>query len=376
MRTEPLNTSQSSSDSGNRLQQIDALRGIAALLVLVSHASSGLASYATHFGHTDALYRFAQSVDFGRIGVMVFFIISGFVVASTLNATGANLSKFAVRRIFRLYPLFWFSVILVIFFLQGKNELIQLVTDAQSIAMNFTMLPTLLGSESLMIIYWTLETELVFYLAAAAVYRSGYLFHPMGLFILITALIGVFAAVMFGALPSPSNLAWKSLSLNLAFMFWGSLFYSVFSESAVKSRLIEKRHLAILGAAVILSPSFYTWYRFLSSGSPDDFRWAVAYPSALVIFAAIFFIKARWIRLTSKFGLISYSMYLLHPAAIIMVVVFLDHYRIAPEFGHLPLLTFVAIGLAIVMSMVAYQVIEKPFISIGRRLTRKSSQAV
>jgi peptidoglycan/LPS O-acetylase OafA/YrhL len=69
-------------------------------------------------------------------------------------------------------------------------------------------------------------------------------------------------------------------------------------------------------------------------------------------------------------------MYLLHPAAIIMVVVFLDHYRIAPEFGHLPLLTFVAIGLAIVMSMVAYQVIEKPFISIGRRLTRKSSQAV
>lgn len=360
-----VDTTPHRSANGNRLHQIDALRALAAVLVIVTHASSGFWSYATKLGYSDLLYRFVQSVDTGRIGVLVFFIVSGFVVANTLDAPKANLFKFAVRRTLRLYPLFWLSIILVIFFLRGRNELIPFTADWKTITANFTMLPTLMGFDPLMVIYWTLETELVFYLVAAVVYKIGYLFDPEKLLVLICVLIGMFAAVMFGALPSPKNLAWKSLGLNLAFMFWGSLFYSVYSSRTT----LKHRRILVLAAAVILAPSVYTLFRFTLLGSADDLRWAVAYPSALLIFSTLYFTNSRWVRIASSLGLISYSMYLLHPAAIILVSFLIDKYGILPTGAGLPLLSLLAVGVTIAVSLASYALIEKPFISLGRKLT-------
>jgi peptidoglycan/LPS O-acetylase OafA/YrhL len=362
--------------NGNRLHQIDALRALAAMLVVVTHASSGFWSYATKAGHSDLLYRFVQSVDAGRIGVIVFFIVSGFVVANTLHAPGANLFKFAIRRILRLYPLFWLSIILVLLFLGGRNELIPLNMDWKTIAANFTMIPTLLGFDPLMIIYWTLETELVFYLVAAVVYKLGYLFAPKKLLVLICVLIGVFAAVMFGVVPSPRTLAWKSLGLNLAFMFWGSLFYTAFAASTTEKPIIKCCHPIVLAAAAVLAPSIFTMLRFLSSGNVDDLRWAIAYPSALLIFSVLYFANGNWTRKASHLGLISYSMYLLHPAAIIAVSLFIDAHGFLFAGAGLPLLSLITVGVTIAMSFIAYVFIEKPFISLGRKLTSESASPV
>lgn len=355
----------------NRLDQIDALRGLAALLVIITHASSSFSAYALQHGHGDLLYRFVLIVDTGRIGVMVFFIVSGFVVASTLDAPGASLSKFVVRRLFRLYPLFWLSVILVVFFLQGKNELIPTIPDGKTIAVNSTMLPTLLGVNPLMTLYWTLETEIVFYLAAVATYKSGVLFAPRKLLILVGVLIFTFAAMMFGILPSPASLAWKSLGLNLAFMFWGSLFYTVFSKCPAPTT-IRFSHPIALAMAIILAPSLFTFVRFLLHGGGDDLRWSIAYPCAVLVFSTLYFAKGQWLRMASYLGLISYSMYLLHPAAIVAVGFLLESYGLIASTASLPVLSFAAIVVTIAMSLVTYAVIEKPFMHFGRRLTSRA----
>lgn len=370
--TPQANTCPHSSKSGNRLHQIDVLRGLAALLVIVTHASSSFSSHAVKYGHGDLLYRLVQSVDTGRIGVMVFFIVSGFVVANTLHAPNSTLSTFAIRRMFRLYPLFWLSVILVIVFLNGKNELIPTVSDWKTIAINFTMLPSLLGFDPLMILYWTLETEIVFYLVAAAVYKLGYLFDPKKLLILIGGLIGVFAAIMFGLLPSPASLAWKSLGLNLAFMFWGSLFYTIFAKPAVPGTLIRYNHPIVLATALILAPSLFTLLRFFAAGGADDLRWSIAYPSALFIFSSLYFSHGGWMHIASRLGLISYSMYLLHPAAIVVVSLLMENYGFLASGASLPMLAFAAIVVTIAMSLVSYAILEKPAIYLGRVLTSSS----
>lgn len=361
---------------GNRMQTIDALRGLAALMVLVTHASSSFSSHAIRHGYDDMLYRLVQCVDTGRIGVMVFFIVSGFVVANTLAAPSANLLKFAVRRVFRLYPLFWLSIVVVVLFLEGRQELIPHISDWKAIAANATMLPTLLGFDALMVLYWTLETEIVFYLVAAAVYKLGFLSDPSKLLVLIGGLIGIFAATMFGLLPAPASLAWKSLGLNLAFMFWGALFHAVFTKpTKTAGQSIQRPYPLVplvLATAAILAPSAFTALRFLASGHADDLRWSIAYPTTVLLFATLYFAKGTWVRATARLGLVSYSMYLLHPAAIVVVSLLIEHNGFLASGAPLPLLTFAAVAVTVAMSMVSYALIEKPAIFLGKKLTTKS----
>ncbi len=77
----------------------------------------------------------------------------------------------------------------------------------------------------------------------------------------------------------------------------------------------------------------------------------------------------RWV---SGLGVISYSMYLLHPIVIAMVGAFLG--TIAINFGvaSLPIMTGITIGIAIVVSIISYSLLEKPLIFLGKKMTSKS----
>ena len=100
---------------GARLAYIDTQRGIAALLVIWLHASEVFVQLpkAPSGGW---LFDLAWAVDTGRIGVVLFFAISGFVIPSSLAAkdgetTTHALKVFLIRRFFRLYPAYWVSVL-------------------------------------------------------------------------------------------------------------------------------------------------------------------------------------------------------------------------------------------------------------------------
>jgi len=88
------------SSPGPRLAQLDALRGVAALLVVGFH-------YTTRF---DQLYGHAGepllSLPWGHYGVNLFFMISGFVIFMTLERT-QRATDFVVSRFSRLYPAYW-----------------------------------------------------------------------------------------------------------------------------------------------------------------------------------------------------------------------------------------------------------------------------
>jgi peptidoglycan/LPS O-acetylase OafA/YrhL len=356
-----------------RLPQLDAMRGFAALLVLVTHASENLTPFAMKYGHGDLLTQIAHLVDAGRIGVVVFFIISGFVVAHALAARDASLTKFAVRRVFRLYPLYLLSIALVVYSNGSWNGLLSTHADHSALLANMTMLPTVFGLEPMMGVYWTLETELVFYLAAVVVYKAGYLFKPMVLFWIIFALIVTFAGVMFGVLPTPLLLSWRSLALHLSFMFWGALFHAVIFNPALQAHRERAKILLLVATVIILSPSVYTEIRYFSSHSPDDLRWALSYPLAVLVFGYLFFARGRWVRWVSGLGVISYSMYLLHPFVIAMVSSYLGVYEINVALASLPVLTAATTGITVALSVVSYFLLEKPCIAIGRTLTAKTA---
>ncbi|HGM7838215.1 TPA: acyltransferase family protein, partial [Serratia marcescens] len=85
-----------------RLEYIDAIRGIAALSVVIAHFIVPI------YGAEN--FVFSHVLDIGKIGVVLFFIISGFIIPFSFRRENGGVKAFFISRFFRLYPGYWFSL--------------------------------------------------------------------------------------------------------------------------------------------------------------------------------------------------------------------------------------------------------------------------
>jgi len=153
----------------SRLGFLDFIRGIAAFAVLVQHTSETLwpsINWATH-----------QYVNVGRFGVLAFFLVSGFIIPFSLER-GASVRRFWIGRFFRLYPLYWVSLIAILVIYQFQHDALTPDFQAHTVfnaIVNFTMIQELVGVPHAIGLYYTLTVELVFYALCAVLFAAGLL---------------------------------------------------------------------------------------------------------------------------------------------------------------------------------------------------------
>ena len=154
-----------------RLAELDALRGLAAMSVVLFHYTTRITQlYGEPFTPTLTFPR-------GDLGVHLFFIISGFVIFMTLDHT-RSAADFVVGRFSRLFPTYWAAIALTFCLTAALGLPGRSVSALQALA-NAPMLHGLLGIPHVDGVYWTLEVELLFYLlmlggfAATRRSRSG-----------------------------------------------------------------------------------------------------------------------------------------------------------------------------------------------------------
>jgi len=161
-----------------RIKSIEASRGIAALLVVLYHASA--------FMQVQEYFDFVPIggvVDFGFSGVDFFFILSGFII---LTANRNNLGRagtagpYLVKRIIRIYPIYWFVCALLIpaYFLLPIAR-IGYETEIAAIIGSLALFP--MDHHPILAIAWTLNHEMLFYLLFVLLIVGG----RVGLFVLI-----------------------------------------------------------------------------------------------------------------------------------------------------------------------------------------------
>lgn len=150
-----------------RLVELDALRGLAALAVVLFHMTT---RYEIDFGHTSApLF----SVPWGPFGVQLFFALSGFVIFMTLERTTRPMD-FIVSRASRLYPAYWAAILLTTAVVWAGG-MTALQVPAGVVAANFTMVQKFALLPDVDGVYWTLAVELSFYIVMFALWSLGLL---------------------------------------------------------------------------------------------------------------------------------------------------------------------------------------------------------
>lgn len=173
-----------------RLETLDGLRCIAALMVLSYHF---IARWTTDkhgkalYSYGDSLYEaFPVSMHFGTFGVSLFFLISGFVIMMTLR-NSSGLIEFAFRRMIRLWPTMIVCATLTTILVNasGIHERFEGVDHWPVNALEFAssilfidpeLTGRVLGIEGLSWVdgvYWTLWVEVRFYALIAIIYAMS-----------------------------------------------------------------------------------------------------------------------------------------------------------------------------------------------------------
>jgi len=141
--------------SSGRLVELDALRGIGAIAVVLYHLSARFPEVFPGVAHVP--FAFWP----GEYRVLLFFTISGFAIFFSLRHI-ESVTDFAVNRFARLFPSYWTVIPLVLLF-EYVGDVDRLKIPLVSVAVNFTMLQSYFFHPEIDGAYWTLAYELGFY---------------------------------------------------------------------------------------------------------------------------------------------------------------------------------------------------------------------
>jgi peptidoglycan/LPS O-acetylase OafA/YrhL len=402
-----------SARTGNRLAWLDVLRGLAALCVVFNHFG-----YFVPSRLSTPIYQWFNPGDYG---VFVFFLISGYIVPASLERKG-SVRTFWVSRIFRLYPLYVLAVglALVLYAVHVGGLRGEGADPETSVLSQMLMMSNVLAGQNLPNVVWSLSYEMIFYLlltalfmarihrhssryalafaaAAAALggvlpqaYFTNNLWSPRVIALLadLVVLAGLAFAVALRGMPRlmGATLAamvgltllafngtwlspWEALSI-LALMFTGTMLYR-----AEQGRYSWRKGIAIAVAVLGLAIAAGLWHSHTWGMSAHaEFIWQRCYFMSLFLAGLTFgaglaLRHVRWPRFLTWLGLISYSVYLLHPALI-------QVYRHLPGTAHHTfwvqlLVDALFLVILIAVCSVTYLLVERPMQDLGRRLARQ-----
>ncbi len=326
-----------------RFTWLDALRGLAALSVVVAHASQLFVGFA-----------WLAPYALGSFAVNVFFVVSGFVIPLTLRQTEAPW-RFAVRRMCRLFPLYLSclaaAVMLRLWGLLPVSVFVAPIT-MHDLMVNLTMLQLFSASAPILSVAWTLSYELVFYALLIALL----FFHLYQKTVVVSLVLigGVFATTLLSPVAPSIGTALGALMLvphTLAIMWCGTL------ASRVLSGDIDRRHGRLLVEALMIATllgSLSHLHAFLEMIS------LIAAVLAVLLLCRVERRPAP--APLQSLGRISYSMYLIH----IMVLTAI------PALPNPLLRITVWLLVLLPVATVTERWIERPGIALGRKLTRRS----
>ncbi|MBC7694100.1 MAG: acyltransferase [Burkholderiales bacterium] len=344
------------------LKGINGLRAISAISVVVSHINLSLVQFnLNNLG----------SIDLAGYGVTIFFAISGFLITFLMlkekEKANISITKFYIRRVLRIWPLYFLVLILSIvtahIYHLGNlpGSLPFYILLAANIPFIFENALPFLGH------YWSLGVEEQFYLFWPWIFRNRK--NPLK-FVVIFTITFFFLRLLFrlieykfgyslpytiihvtrfdcmaiggigGILWHEKNFVFRKISKHIItqLISWTVIFLLMFNQYGIAS-VIDQEIVAIITVFLIINLSFN--HKTIIS---------LDYP----IFDFL--------------GKISYGMYVIHQLVIFYFARALNELTIDTIFKY-PVIFIGVIGLTILFAYMSYEFFEKWFLKIKERFS-------
>ena len=306
----------------------------------------------------------------GHNGVPVFFVLSGFVIANCIGRTwvdGAYCRRFVLRRMIRLNPPYWASVVLAL----GLALLSSLVVTGKvtepvtfgAVLAHLFYLQDILGIKALNPAYWTLCLEAQFYVSFCLLMWGVSRFQRR--IADNRSLQWIFLSAAIVASLWPLRIVTENVWPGLFFPFWHGFLLGAFAYWVYRGRIRRSWFYAF--AATLLVSGIVT---------------ASAFPVASVVTSILLLEVARadklcvwlnwhWVQLL---GACSYSIYLLHMP--LLGAGFNAAYRVIPPGRVISELQVFALVLSLIFlsAFAFWKWVEQPCATFGRRWTKPAGR--
>lgn len=353
-----------------RFENLDVLRGLAALAVVFAHIV-GLSDVAVP--HASRIWG-----DMFSLAVPMFFALSAFSLAYRYEGrlgTLTELGEYALRRFLRIAPLFYFMLALYVarrFIKYGY------LPPPSELFLNLTFLFGFSSAhyQSLVAAGWSLGVEMSFYAILPILFIG---IRGAGSAAVAT-IVALFAGFVVYQATAELNSSFRVLNFvsSLANFMGGLTAYYVFRRFEPTTPEVRQRvSLACLG----LAAAIWIWFYCSPSlfGAPASYGWRY-FVSAAFPFIILSAALGNWGLITNAFslrmGLWSYSIYLLHPFVLVFAIVPARHAVYEALAGHPVWVPFTisTVGIYICVigcAFLTHRFIEQPFEQLGKSLSRR-----
>jgi len=323
------------------------LRGLAALIVLITHFSDATGWLGASLGGRA-----------GQYGVMLFFLISGFLMSYLYldkEFSKKNIERYVLARVGRVLPLYLIIVFISYFSQYAGYEGLYEISEINKLLSHLVFI----YGESVL---WTIAPEIHFYVIFLgfwylAASRPGYIY-----VLIFTTLILLYLTNFPRPAGSTQGFPYDfHLFRSLPYFFIGVIFGMHYESFKVPKYL--KRNWFVI--ALILIPIMYPQFSPVTSDAKNRMwlSYEVLFVMSTVFFCILFLVPENNILLSNKvgdfLGKISYSLYLLHMPVLLQ----LNKFYIPVEFK---LLLFIL--LSILTAYVSYRYLEKPSANFVRSI--------
>jgi peptidoglycan/LPS O-acetylase OafA/YrhL len=347
----------------NRFVCLDVMRAVAPVLVLYSHVvalfldPNEIDTSVVNLLDEQAKNPLRLEQHMGHLAVVLFFLVSGFII--THVGTQESHREFAVKRLFRVYPLLIVTVALTAVLGMFHMEVLQtgqkFEITLQSVLTNMTLVNYVMVPQIVLVgVAWTLVIEIIFYLIVLSL--LAVLRRWTWLAILIELAL-VLSSLLLARELGPSFFL---LSANLSFLpvvLLGQITWAVWSG----------RIPLWLGTLY----GFASWLLYVLADMRNMGRLDDAYNSTFALGFGIFIVlllaesRLRPNKYVSFFADRSYSLYLLHGPLAFPVMERLN--GVLP----LPVIIFLGMALTVGATELTFRFIEQPGQRIGRKLSKR-----
>ncbi|MDB5150372.1 MAG: hypothetical protein JWQ57_4392 [Mucilaginibacter sp.] len=360
-----------------RIQTLDGLRFLAAIGVLWIHTWTAHGNPRFYIGKIDL----ADFMAIGVNGVELFFVISGFCMyyfyATKSEFSYHDFYRFLVKRFVRLSPAFYVATI--IYILVEKFIYHSQVNSLFNLLHSIFYLNYLFGQYVTASHFWTLTVEWQFYFTIPfiLIYQNKIGFKKT--FLIIFSIIFLAAIISVFILRNTDDMLTGTIIFRGVEFGCGVIAARLFikNDAFLKNRIlwliaciIITYSGRILVSKPILNLSYYYYNLFKVFG----------FTLMGLGFAGILYLSVtsvKWLhlilgnRVFKTMGRVSYSFYLLHgltiPVIVPLTITYMPFLKgiMAPAVS-----TLIAAIILFPISMLSYNLLEKPYLSIGNLTTR------